>query len=299
MEKKQIDSMLEAFNDYSNLNLCAFPIRIWLERKGNTRVKKVKFDFNWKKVKPNSNYIYKLIESGRFNGLAIRTGQISNLFVLDIDIDKNEAKTNGLNLLREKGIKIPPETPCVVTQSGGYHFYFKFVSDPEFKSTGSCKQYKIDWRGENGIIFAPPTKISKYKKYKWKIKLTKENLLPPPDDLITWLKEHYYSADDFDLENYDGRKKLDDLSVKQKYLFEKLIYRSANAKVGERSEYDFDLIKFALKLKLSIDEIYYSVCDIGKFAEKGDYYFELTLYKAFNFLKRKEKENGMETTYGY
>ena len=79
--------------------------------------------------------------------IAIVTGKISGITVLDIDKDeKGRHKADIKNL---------PETKTIQTQSGGYHLYYKY--NPDIKTTAGYKLVngEVDVRNDNGIVFAP------------------------------------------------------------------------------------------------------------------------------------------------
>jgi hypothetical protein len=87
------------------------------------------------------------------NGIAIVTGKLSNLTVIDFDTDSLE-------------IKKLPKTYTVKTNKG-LHLYFKY--NPKVISNSGKLIPGIDFKSEGGIVFAPPSqyelpdgKIAKY-----------------------------------------------------------------------------------------------------------------------------------------
>ena len=83
--------------------------------------------------------------------LAIVTGAISGLMVMDVDV-KNGAQ--GLESVKAFEL---PTTQIVKTPSGGIHFYFKMA--PGIKSITGLKP-GIDIRAEGGLIVSPPSSIN-------------------------------------------------------------------------------------------------------------------------------------------
>ena len=62
--------------------------------------------------------------------LAVITGEISNLTVLDIDVAKDGSGRTGLDSLKEAGIQLPKENVLINrTSSGGYHLFLKYNHD--------------------------------------------------------------------------------------------------------------------------------------------------------------------------
>ena len=87
------------------------------------------------------------------NAIAILTGGDSGIVVLDID--NLEIWTQKLQELGQT----EPVTTTVDTQSGGRHLYF--CADEHTKGlcnvTGIWGPGSVDFRGDDGLIFAPPT----------------------------------------------------------------------------------------------------------------------------------------------
>ena len=88
-------------------------------------------------------------------GVAIRTGAVSGLVVLDVDPDRG-----GDDALheyeRERGVL--PMTPRVKTPSGGAHFYFRHPGGRVPNSTDQLGQ-GLDVRGDGGYVVAPPSRL--------------------------------------------------------------------------------------------------------------------------------------------
>lgn len=279
LEKKQ----RQMLKDYFDKGFEAFPLQIILKRINGGVKKNLIIPFPWRKTSINREYAVNLLTANRYNAIALKTGQESNLFVLDID---RSSEASGLDFLNQSGITIPRDTPTVRTQSGGYHFYFRFADELKDNSTGSSKKNLIDWRGNGGIIIAPPTQINTDRKYEWVVPVTSQNLQRPPEKLVSWILEHSNSNNCSDCQ--EGTKTLEDVSPKQRALFEKLIKRSNDAQYGGRSENDFDLVAWGIKIGLSRDEIHKNVTEVGKFWERQDDYFNLTYKNALQLVNKQE-----------
>ncbi|MFA5792196.1 MAG: bifunctional DNA primase/polymerase [Candidatus Paceibacterota bacterium] len=101
-------------------------------------------------------------------GIAIVTGKISGIVVLDVEHDGD---TTGLEI---------PNTPTVKSGGGGKHYYFKY---PEggMKNTTRIFNRKIDIRGDGGYVVAPPSLHKTGNHYEWEIELDKIPLAEIPE----------------------------------------------------------------------------------------------------------------------
>jgi len=90
--------------------------------------------------------------------VAIVTGAVSDLFVLDVDSPEAQALVDELNL---------PETPTVRT-SKGRHYYFK---NPPFevRNTVRIKGVELDVRGEGGYVVGPGSLHPDGTQYQWEV----------------------------------------------------------------------------------------------------------------------------------
>ena len=79
--------------------------------------------------------------------LAIRTGAISDLAVIDID------PRNGGRLLPE----LMPPTRCVATGSDGWHLYYRHPGGPLAKNLDHRGHPGIDIKADGGYVVAPPS----------------------------------------------------------------------------------------------------------------------------------------------
>ena len=90
--------------------------------------------------------------------IAIVTGRISNLVVLDVD------GAEGVNSLKSGNFNIP-DTFTVET-GRGRQFYFKYPKDNEIGNSVGILP-KVDIRAEGGYVVAPPSLHVTGKFYKW------------------------------------------------------------------------------------------------------------------------------------
>jgi hypothetical protein len=93
--------------------------------------------------------------------IAIITGTISNLAILDID------GTEGVDALAQAGypIEMLPETPLVETGSG-LHYYYRMSDEAEVKTKAGLLDH-VDIRAEGGLVIAPPSWHNSGKRYRW------------------------------------------------------------------------------------------------------------------------------------
>lgn len=132
----------------------------------------------WKtfqKKHPTEKQVREWWEKGPDTNMAIVTGKISKLFVVDIDGPEGEdfiARKGGL-----------PETAYCKT-SRGHHYYLQC---PDFEVPSSTnKTDGLDIRGEGGYVIAPPSIHPDGTQYKWVKSPSNTKIAPPP----VWLKEY-------------------------------------------------------------------------------------------------------------
>jgi len=156
-------SLNSEIKKYIKKGIIPFSVNIeQILNKDNEYKKNIEWCGSWK----NSNLENpKIINS--FNSVGLITGERSGIFVLDID-DVNEWKE-----LLEDYEKDEPNTPKVISGSGGIHYYFKYTKDiSKIPSRTRIIGKKIDSRNDGGCIFAPPStyfskKDNKNVSYKW------------------------------------------------------------------------------------------------------------------------------------
>ncbi|UCH47887.1 MAG: bifunctional DNA primase/polymerase [Betaproteobacteria bacterium] len=102
-------------------------------------------------------------ETRKKANVAIVTGVVSDLVVLDIDI-AHGGKESLRRLEHEHGALA--ETVEAVTGSGGRHFYFAHPGGVVRNRAGLTPG--IDLRGDGGCVVAPPSVHRNGKRYRWK-----------------------------------------------------------------------------------------------------------------------------------
>lgn len=108
--------------------------------------------------------------------IGVRTGEISGIWVLDID-PRNGGDDALADLVLEHG-ELPP-TLQVATGGGGVHYYFKA---PAGGVTCGKLVEGVDIKGEGGYVVAPPSNHASGGSYQW---IDREaEILPAPDWLL-------------------------------------------------------------------------------------------------------------------
>ncbi len=294
--------LIAAGKDYFNLGFEAFPARIHLQNQNGQLKKKFISPIKWKSESITFQRYKNLIKNSNFNAVCIKTGQISDLFGLDLDIHDCKA---AKNFFRKHNIINPKDTPHSRTQGGGFHIWFTFPIKLIDCSTGSDKPNKVDWRGNGGLIFAPPTDLGNGRIYKWirQINPDKSNLITPPLKLIEWILNHKPGNLTSDIKikqnnrNQDGfanmepnftdsygKRTFNELSVKQRGWHDSVL-NNLSQKNNDRSTVDFDYMIVANKLGLHKKVIYDLVKDKSKFTTRQFEYFERTYGKAVSICK--------------
>ncbi len=81
-------------------------------------------------------------------GIAVITGKISGIIVLDVDT-KHKRDPKDFDI---------PATVTARTQSGGWHYYFRYPGEHIPNSGGKLFGEGVDVRGDGGYAVLPPTK---------------------------------------------------------------------------------------------------------------------------------------------
>lgn len=116
--------------------------------------------------------------------LAIRTGAVSGLVVLDVD--PGHGGDESLEALLSDHGPLPPGT-VVRTGSGGRHFYFGHPGGVIRNDAGRRLGPGLDIRSDGGYVIAPPSSHTSGTKYRWE---SRDRHLPnPPDWLLDRLRE--------------------------------------------------------------------------------------------------------------
>lgn len=99
--------------------------------------------------------------------VAIVTGLISNLVVIDQDLD-DEKGIDGIHEVKawEADNGTLPETWTALTGRGGYHCYYRIPDGAEYHNKQGILN-GVDIRGEGGYVIAPPSVHANGKTYMW------------------------------------------------------------------------------------------------------------------------------------
>lgn len=120
--------------------------------------------------------------------IGIITGEISGIFVIDIDT------TEGYQAIRKF---IPGDLlfPVVKTPRGGWHLWFIYPVGSKL-TVGTGIVPGVDFRGEGGYIVAPPSCNGDGRAYAWQKGFTLNEFAPPPipDALLSALKNNIYHS---------------------------------------------------------------------------------------------------------
>lgn len=108
---------------------------------------------SWWKRFPNAN-------------IGIATGTISNLIVIDEDLDEDEGK-DGYQAVRmwERENGSLPESVRAITGRGGAHVYYRYTGNDILNRAGVLEG--VDVRGEGGYVVAPPSIHPNGTEYQW------------------------------------------------------------------------------------------------------------------------------------
>ena len=119
--------------------------------------------------------------------IGLPTGNVSGLYVIDLDVDKATGKDIGLEtfseLVSDTGAGIFATTP-----SGGVHIYYRMPGG-DWRNTTKKLGPGIDTRGDGGYVIAPPSSNATGA-YEWADEPTilDEEFCEPPEDLLALLK---------------------------------------------------------------------------------------------------------------
>lgn len=115
--------------------------------------------------------------------VAVATGAISGIFVIDVDGLGAEAELDKLE--REYG-ELPP-TVAAITPRPGRHIYFRMPDVPVSNSAGKIAP-DIDVRGDGGYVLAPPSIHPSGRPYAWSVD-SAGTIAAAPDWLLARITE--------------------------------------------------------------------------------------------------------------
>lgn len=102
-------------------------------------------------------------ERGPEVGLGVATGEVSNVWVLDVDGRKGAESLAALTATHGR----LPDTVTVRTPGGGWHLYFRMPADRHVGCPVGRVEEKIDVRGTGGYVIAPPSPHPSGGRYRW------------------------------------------------------------------------------------------------------------------------------------
>lgn len=167
--------------EYLQHNLVVFSIDIKQKEKNGKYKKDIVFQNNWQNFSLEKSYY-----NEKYNGLAMLTGEINNVVIIDVDNVEHWKQFLAENNKKE------PKTVKVISGSGGVHYYFQYDKKlAEIKSKDHCfgKDYDIDIKTNGGCIICPPTSYYNENKkeivnYVWDRSIFDYEPKPMPDWIV-------------------------------------------------------------------------------------------------------------------
>jgi hypothetical protein len=157
-----VNELLNAALKYHAMGFSIFPVNPLTKRPAIA---------SWKKYQTNlatTEEIVQWFERDHHKGIAIATGDISNLFVVDLDKYKPGYDDSVVDRFFPDSLI----TPIAETMHKGQHLYFR---NPKNKLTILANAFPgIDYRGNGGYVVAPPTTNEKGESYKWIVDIEQE-----------------------------------------------------------------------------------------------------------------------------
>lgn len=146
MEIKNKNQLLEQALNYLERGFSIIPVR------GKTCLLQSWSEYQTRKPTKEEveNWFFELNPTG----IAIVTGKISRIVVLDVEKD---ADVSDIDI---------PKTPTVKTGGGGYHYYFKHPGDSEIQNSIRFRP-NMDFKADGGYVIAPPSQHKSGTNYRW------------------------------------------------------------------------------------------------------------------------------------
>ncbi len=127
-----------------------------------------------------------LINGGGRPNLAVATGHISGIVVIDIDPDHGGDDSWRALIDRHGGY---PDTVESLTPRGGRHIYFQLPDGCVIRNNAGTKLGPgVDVRGDGGYVVAPPSVGANGRSYAWEASCSPEDGLAPAP-LPGWLRD--------------------------------------------------------------------------------------------------------------
>lgn len=175
--------MIECAIDYIKKGWAVFPCRNKIPLTSH----------GYKDASKDAGIVKRLFSQHQNVNIAIATGKVSGIFVLDIDVKNGALGDDSLRDLEKEHGELP-HTVEALTWSGGRHIFFKYPD----KGIG-CKagiRPGIDIRGDGGYIIAPPSVIEG-REYTWEVSHHPDETIiaEAPDWLIELLEDTQPNVD--------------------------------------------------------------------------------------------------------
>jgi hypothetical protein len=127
-------------------------------------------------------------------GIGIATGSISQLIVIDEDIDPDKGLDGISEMSRWERENTPlPETVTAITGRGGYHLYFHYEGNDITNRAGLLDG--VDVRGEGGYVIAPPSLHPNGTEYTWEYDPNEYDIAPLNDTIKEFVTYRENNAD--------------------------------------------------------------------------------------------------------
>ncbi len=180
MNNLKFGSSKEEMKKYRNLGFSVIPIGS-ISRNSSGK-KDIQFPIEWKEYQSRIATLEE-IESWNYGNVAVVTGKISDLLVLDTDSYKENFDHE---LLKSFNI---PRTPVQKTASGGNHYFFKRPKNLPYIKSDVCighRESGIDIKADGGLAIVSPSTAS-FGEYNWVISPFDEPLADVPSKLLELL----------------------------------------------------------------------------------------------------------------
>jgi len=145
-------SVLAAAKYYGKLGFSTIPVNMIRHGQKVRKPAIVRWEPYQEKL-PTEEELKRFFDNGAH--IAIITGKLSNLLVLDIDSEETHNEIEHL---------LPP-TVTVLTPGGGWHYYFRYTD--EFYTIARIDKAGLDIRAEGGYVVAPPSTYPEGAPYKF------------------------------------------------------------------------------------------------------------------------------------
>ncbi|MFG6599097.1 MULTISPECIES: bifunctional DNA primase/polymerase [unclassified Sulfitobacter] len=103
------------------------------------------------------------------HNIAIATGTVSGLLVVDVDLGPEKEGEASLRALEDE-VGPLPRTVVVLTGGGGFHIYLQMPDQPIRGSVGKIGT-NLDVRADGGYVVAPPSSHISGFNYEWSVSL--------------------------------------------------------------------------------------------------------------------------------